>query len=74
MYTISLFKDKDPSTLLVSIDWVHAMRPHQLLGAPDCFLIESDIEDKEIAFCLGSDAEVGVWLEGFVAFGKCNKG
>ncbi len=44
MHTVSLFAEKDPATLIVSIDWVHATRPNRIEGAPDCFRIDSEIE------------------------------
>ncbi len=74
MYTVSLFREKDPSTLLVSIDWVHATKPQRLVGAPDCLVIRSEVEEKDIPICLNSDSEVTTWLEAFLQFGKCNKG
>jgi len=74
MYTISLFRERDPATLLVSIDWVHATKPQRLVGAPDCLVIRSEIENKDIPICLDSASTVTTWLEAFLQFGKCNKG
>ena len=71
MYTVSLFKEKSPSSLLVSIDWVHANKPVRIVGAPDCFVIDSEIERKEIPVCLPTETEVDAWLEAFMTFGKC---
>ncbi len=74
MYTVSLFRERNPATLITSIDWVHATKPARLVGAPDCFTIRSDLEDKDISLCMGSDSEVSTWLEAFLQFGKCNHG
>ncbi len=74
MYTVSLFREINPATLLVSIDWVHATKPARLEGAPDCLVIRSEVENKEIPMCLDNASEVTSWLEAFLQFGKCNKG
>ena len=52
MYTINLFLDKKPESLVTSIDWNHIDKPvRSILLGDKCLEFTSGSEKKSIKFC-----------------------
>ena len=76
MYTVNVFAKKgDPATLLNSIDWAFVDSPvKNMTHAPDCLLISSSEEKKDIGFCFKTEAEMTVWMTAVEMIKLCRKG
>ena len=73
-YSISLFWDEDPSTLIDQIDSVHIDHIKVIMGAPECVEIVSKTEKKTINFCFADLRVLEAWQLASDKWELCRKG
>jgi hypothetical protein len=75
VWNINLFKDRNPSNLVDSIEWAHIDFPvRNFTGAPNCLRFNSRIEKKSIAFCLPTEKDLDPWIQVIRAIRFCRMG
>lgn len=75
MRTLSLFKRRDPSTLIASIDLIHLNVPLQnITQARSCIPFESDMEKKNFTFCFKNHTVATMWRETIGILKLCSMG
>lgn len=74
MYTVNLYEMKDPSTMIVSQDLVHANLPTNIGGAPNCFTMNADKENKTMTVCLPDPMRNENFNDAAFAYARCRQG
>lgn len=74
VYTVSIFTKDTPDSLLDSIDLAFVSDVRFIEGAPECVVIQSKIENKNLIPCFEQYPMKALFVKAFEIFKKCQQG
>lgn len=75
IWNVNIFKSKDPSSLLDSLEWADVDYPvKNMTGAPNCLLFTSEKNNKKFSFCLAKEDDLDAWYDAMFVFKMCREG
>lgn len=75
IWNVNVFKSKDPSSLIESLEWADVDMPvRNMTGAPNCLLFKAEKIEKKFGFCLATEGDLDAWYDAMFIFQMCRKG
>ena len=74
VYTLSIFTKETPDSLLNSVDMAFMSDIKNIEGAPECLVINSKIENKELIPCFETLDNKEGFIKSYEIYKKCSAG